>query len=74
MTEESENEARDIVYLAGGAALVVLGAGLAMAHPAVRRNVKSLIAGLMPEFEEPIKQGIRGVLPDFERYMKLKGM
>ena len=74
MTEESDTEARDIVCLAGGAALMVLGAGLAMAHPAVRRNVKALVAGLMPEFQEPLKQGIRGVLPDFERYMRLKGM
>jgi hypothetical protein len=74
MNEETDNEARDIVCLAGGAALILLGAGLAMTHPVVRRNAKALISGLMPEFQEPLKAGIRGVLPDIERYMKLKVM
>jgi hypothetical protein len=74
MNEEADTEARDIVCLAGGAALIVLGAGLAMTHPMVRRNAKALISGLMPEFQEPLKAGIRGVIPDIERYMRLKGM
>ena len=34
MNDEPDTEARDIVCLAGGAALIVLGAGLAMTHPA----------------------------------------
>jgi hypothetical protein len=72
--EEPDTEARDIVCVAGGAALILLGAGLAMTHPAIRRNVKALFTGLMPEFQEPLKAGIRGVIPDIERYMKLKGM
>jgi hypothetical protein len=74
MNKESDTEARDIVCVAGGAALIVLGAGLAMTHPAIRRNAKALLVGLLPEFQEPLKAGIRGVLPDIERYMKLKGM
>jgi hypothetical protein len=73
-SEESDTEAREIVCVAGGAALILMGAGLAMAHPVIRRNVKSIVAGLMPEFQAPLKAGIRNVLPDIERYMKLKGM
>ena len=36
----SANEARDILCLSGGAALIVLGAGLAMAHPFIRRSAR----------------------------------
>lgn len=69
-----DEEAKDILYLAGGAALILLGAGLAMTNSTVRRTAKSALASLMPDLEQPIKAGIRGVLPDFERYLKLKGM
>ena len=73
-TETDNGEARDILCLAGGAALILLGAGVAMAHPVVRRSIKSALTALMPEFEAPLRAGVRGVLPDVERYLKMKGM
>jgi len=69
-----EEEAKDILYLAGGAALIILGAGLAMTNSTLRRTAKSALMSLMPDLEQPLKAGIRGVLPDVERYLRLKGM
>ncbi len=71
---QDATEARDILCLSGGAALMILGGGLAMTHPAIRRSAKAAISALMPEFQEPLKAGIRGVLPDLERYLRLKSM
>jgi hypothetical protein len=71
---QMDAEARDIMLLSGGAALIVLGAGLVMTHPAIRSSAKAALGALMPELEQPLKAGIRGVMPDVERYLKLKGM
>ena len=71
---KDDAEARDILYLSGGAALIILGAGLVLTHPALRRSAKAAFAALMPEIEQPVKAGIRGVLPDVERYLRLKSM
>ena len=71
---EPDTEARDILLLTGGAALIVLGAGMAMAHPAIRKTIKATLTSLMPELEQPLKAGIRGILPDVEHYLKLRGM
>ena len=58
------NDGRDLMFMFGGAALMLLGAGLILSHPQVRRlmgdvNLNSLV---------------EGALPDFERYMKLRQM
>jgi len=52
------------LYLLGGAALVVFGAGLILSTPTVRRMLGGVgIGGL-----------ISAAAPDFERYMKLRDM
>jgi hypothetical protein len=57
-------ESRDTLYLLGGAALVVFGAGLILSTPTVRRMLGGVgIGGL-----------ISAAVPDFERYMKLRDM
>jgi hypothetical protein len=71
---EEDGEARDILYLAGGAALVLLGAGLMMAHPVLRKSAKAAFSAFAPDLEGPFKAGVRGVIPDLERYLRLKGM
>jgi hypothetical protein len=73
-SEHLDTEARDILMLSGGAALIVLGAGMVLAHPALRQSAKAALGALMPDLEGPFKAGIRGVLPDVERYLRLKGM
>ncbi len=58
------NDARDLLFMFGGAALVLLGAGLIMSNPQVRRYLGDVnLNGLA-----------QGALPDFERYMKLRSM
>jgi hypothetical protein len=72
--EQDQAEAKDMLYLAGGAALIILGAGLAMTNPSIRRSAKAAISALMPEMQGPLKDTIRSIIPDVERYLKLKGM
>ena len=60
----NENDARDLMFMFGGAALVLLGAGLILTNSQVRRYLGDVnINGL-----------VQGALPDFERYMKLRSM
>jgi hypothetical protein len=74
ITDAEDTESRDILFLSGGAALMLLGAGLVLSHPYLRRNAKAALSSLMPDLQEPLKAGVRGVLPDLERYLRLKGM
>jgi hypothetical protein len=69
MQETNDLEVRDAVLVAGGIALLVLGAGLVLAHPGIRRM---LLAGGNPL--GTLGNGVGGVLPDVERYIKLKAM
>ncbi|MBV8310313.1 MAG: hypothetical protein JO344_08005 [Planctomycetaceae bacterium] len=52
--------------------LMVLGAGLMLARPSVRRTITGGLAPLLPE--GPLANRIGGVIPDIERYLKLKSM
>ncbi len=59
-----EAETRDTLYLMGGAALMVLGAGLILSTPTVRRMLGGVGLGNL----------ISAAAPDFERYLKLRSM
>jgi hypothetical protein len=72
--DQMDSEAKDILFLSGGAALMILGAGMVLAHPTLRKSAKAALTALMPDLEGPLKAGVRGVLPDVERYLRLKGM
>ena len=53
-----------MLFVFAGAALVLLGAGMIVSNPQVRRYLGDLdINGLA-----------QGAMPDFERYMKLRSM
>jgi hypothetical protein len=55
---------RDTLYMLGGLAMVVFGAGLILTNPFVRRYTSQLGAG-----------GLLGAaLPDVERYFRLRSM
>jgi hypothetical protein len=58
------NETRDTLFLIGGAAFVVFGAGLILSTPVVRR---ALGGG-------GISKLIGAAMPDFQKYMKLRDM
>jgi hypothetical protein len=69
MQETTNADARDAVLVAGGVALLIFGAGLLLAHPAIRRT---LLGGAQPLGS--LGNGIGGIFPDVERYLKLKAM
>jgi len=58
------NESRDTLFLLGGAAMVVFGAGLILSTPMMRRYLGGAGIGNL----------LQAAIPDFERYMKLRSM
>ncbi len=58
------NESRDTLYLLGGAALIVFGAGLMLSTPAVRRMLGGVGIGSL----------LSAAAPDLQRYLKLRDM
>ena len=66
--------AAETVCVAGGLALMVLGAGLIAAHPSVRRLLETGITQLAPTIENPLSVNLGGVIPDVERYLRIKTM
>ena len=70
------DESKDMLYLVGGLALLVAGAGLIMAHPEVRKHVRGGVSRLLPGLAEPgnLVGGLSTIVPDFERYMKIRSM
>jgi hypothetical protein len=61
---QDENETRDTMFLLGGAALVLFGAGLILSTPMVKRALGGAGLGNL----------IGAAVPDLERYMKLRAM
>ena len=64
---ELENEHgtdKNTLYLLGGVALMIFGAGLIISNPVVRRYLGQLGIGNLAS----------GALPDVERYLKLRNM
>jgi len=55
---------KDTLYMLGGVALMIFGAGLVLSNPAVRRYLSQMGVGNMAH----------AALPDFERYLKLRAM
>jgi hypothetical protein len=61
---QDSQETRDTLFLMGGAAMVVFGAGLILSTPMIRRFLGGLNAGGL----------VQAAIPDFQRYMKLRSM
>lgn len=55
---------KDTLYMLGGVALMVFGAGLILSNPTIRRYMSQLGIGNLAT----------AVIPDVERYFKLRGM
>jgi hypothetical protein len=55
---------KDTLYMLGGVALMIFGAGLILSNPMVRRYMSQLGVGNLAH----------AALPDFERYLKLRAM
>ena len=55
---------RDTLYMMGGVAMVVFGAGLILSNPFIRRYMSQMGIGNLAQ----------AVMPDVERYFKLRSM
>jgi hypothetical protein len=67
-------EPQDIMRLAGGLALITLGAGLILSFPKIRKLIYSGVEAAAKDSEGKMPNAVRGMLPDLERYMKIKSM
>jgi hypothetical protein len=63
-TANGTENGKDTLYMLGGVALIVFGAGLILSNPFVRRYMSQLGVGNLAS----------AVMPDVERYFKLRAM
>jgi hypothetical protein len=62
--EDDAAEARDTMVMFGGLALVLLGTGMILTSPAIRKYLGGL----------NVSNLLQTAAPDFEKYLKLKAM
>ena len=62
--EEQDGANKDTLYMLGGVALVVVGAGLILTSPIAKKYMGQLGLGDLTG----------GIVPDIERYFKLRSM
>jgi hypothetical protein len=73
MFEDDKSNDHELVTLARGISMIILGAGLVLSNPSVRRFLMGQLSGKLSDPEDSLK-GLAGVLPDLERYMKMRSM
>jgi hypothetical protein len=64
MTATQNGSDKDTLYMLGGVALVVFGAGLILSNPFIRRYLSQMGVGGFAQ----------AAVPDLERYLKLRAM
>ncbi len=74
MANNGSDESKEMLYLVGGLAFLVAGAGLIMAHPEIRKQVRAGLDRLLPGIQDNFNLGLTTVVPDFQRYMKIRSM
>ncbi len=74
MESNGSNGSKDMLYLVGGAALLIAGVGLIMAHPTVRQQVRASLDRVLPNVPTNLSSSLSTVVPDFQRYMKIRSM
>jgi len=68
------SESKDMLYLVGGFALLVAGAGLIMAHPEIRKQVRAGLDRVIPGLPGNFSNSLSTVVPDVQRYLKMRSM
>jgi hypothetical protein len=63
-TENGSGTDKETLYMLGGVALVIFGAGLILANPSVRKQLGQLGIGNLAS----------AALPDIEKYFRLRSM
>ena len=74
MANNGSDESKDMLYLVGGFALLIAGAGLIMAHPEIRKQVRAGLDRVLPVVQDNFNLGLTTIVPDFQRYMKIRSM
>lgn len=64
MADEGTGDTRDTLLMFGGAALILLGAGLILSNPTVRKYLGGL----------NVTNLLQAAAPDLQRYLKLRAM
>ena len=62
--DQGLNQGQETLFLLGGAAMILFGAGLILSTPAVRRYLDGAGVGNL----------LQAAIPDFQRYLKLRAM
>ncbi len=73
--EKNKNGSLDkneTIYLAGGLALMVLGAGLLLSNQTMRKTLSAGLASILSELQEKLGLNFADVGTDIKRYMKLR--
>lgn len=68
------SDSNDTIYLMGGVALIVLGAGLVMTNKTVRSAVNAGVSAILPQLQGKLGLDLSGIGDDVQRYLKLKSM
>lgn len=63
-TEETNGPDKEMLYMLGGVALMIFGAGLVLSNPIVRKYLSQVGLGNLTT----------AALPDLERYFRLRSM
>jgi hypothetical protein len=74
METNGSDQSKDMLYLVGGLALLIAGAGLIIAHPAVRSQLRSGLERMLPGIPDNLSSRLSTFVPDFQRYMKIRSM
>jgi hypothetical protein len=62
--EETNGHDKETLYMLGGVALIIFGAGLVLSNPSVRKFIGQMGVGNLAS----------AALPDLERYFRLRSM
>ena len=74
MANDVSDGSRDMLYLFGGLAFLVAGAGLILSHPEIRKQVRAGLDRVLPGLQDNLNLGLTTVVPDVQRYMKIRQM
>lgn len=74
MANNGSDESKDMLYLVGGLAFLIAGAGLIMAHPEIRKQLRAGVDRFLPGLQDNFNIGLTTVVPDFQRYLKIRQM
>lgn len=74
MQNNGSDESKDMLYIVGGLALLVAGAGLLLSHPNIRRQVRAGLERVLPNVPTSLTSGLTNVVPDIQRYMRIRSM